>query len=97
MTFEERLNLTATEVGNRALVVNPNLTFSSIFSPDELKIAALKADPELQTLARTQLGDEIVDKQLADFQTIRDRKYLNMIYPLSIMIWLFDIPPIPQD
>ena len=86
MTFEERLNLTATEVGNRALVVNPNLTFSSIFSPDELKIAALKADPELQTLARTQLGDEIVDKQLADFQTIRDRK-----------IPKYDLPPIDYD
>ena len=86
MTFEERLNLTATEVGNRALVVNPNLTFSSIFSPDELKIAALKADPELQALARTQLGDEIVDKQLADFQIIRDRK-----------IPKYDLPPIDYD
>jgi hypothetical protein len=86
MTFEERLNLTATEVGNRALVVNPNLTFSSIFSPDELKIAALKADPELQALARTQLGDEIVDKQLTDFQIIRDRK-----------IPKYDLPPINYD
>lgn len=86
MTFEERLNLTATEVGNRALVVNPNLTFSSIFSPDELKIAALKADPELQALARTELGDEIVDKQLADFQIIRDRK-----------IPKYDLPPINYD
>ena len=86
MTLEERLNLTATEVGNRALVVNPNLTFSSIFSPDELKIAALKADPELQALARTELGDDIVDKQLADFQIIRDRK-----------IPKYDLPPIEYD
>ena len=86
MTLEERLNLTATEVGNRALVVNPNLTFSSIFSPDELKVAALKADPELQALARTELGDDIVNKQLADFQIIRDRK-----------IPKYDLPPIDYD
>ena len=86
MTLEERMRLTGLKVGESPLKVNPNLTFSSIFSPDELEIAGLLADPELQILARTQLGDERVDKQIANFKTIRDK-----------LIPKYDLPPIDYD
>ena len=86
MTLEERMRLTGQKVGETPLKVNPNLTFSSIFSPDELQIAGLLADPELQVFARTQLGDERVDEQIANFKTIRDK-----------LIPKYDLPPIDYD
>ena len=86
MTLEERMRLTGLKVGETPLKVNPNLTFSSIFSPDELEIAGLLADPELQVFARTQLGDERVDKQIANFRAIRDK-----------LIPKYDLPPIDYD